>query len=221
MRKTTRISIVEDDPLVSERFQAIIAGNPQLSVGFTCSSLQTGMEYLVQNPTDVLLLDIGLPDGNGIDLIHFIHDKNLPTQVIVITIFSDDKHIMDAISAGAMGYLLKDEEHQAIDTSIMQMLAGGSPISPSIARHLLKRFQPNNTPSLPTNNDTSTRKSHLTKRETEILQEISKGFTCKEISEMESLSYHTITTHVRNIYKKLAVNSRAEALFEAYNMGLL
>lgn len=119
-----------------------------------------------------------------------------------------------------MGYLLKDEEYQKIETSITQMLNGGSPISPSIARHLLNRFQGKSSLNK-RSTDADIKKMKLTNRETEILQKISKGFTCREISEMESLSYHTIATHIRNIYKKLSVNSRAEALFEAYNMGLL
>jgi len=163
------------------------------------------------------LLDLGLPDGSGIEIIDFIRDQGLSTDVIVISMFGDEKHILNAISAGAMGYLLKDEEHQKIETSITQMLNGGSPISPSIARHLLKYHQQ----QMEKNIASSVGKIKLTNREIDILKKISKGFTCKEISAMENISYHTVATHVRNIYKKLSVNSRAEALYEAYSMGLL
>ncbi|RTZ65681.1 MAG: DNA-binding response regulator [Aquificaceae bacterium] len=200
-----------------QRFSHILEKSDEFSLGFTCSTLSEGLENLINHPSNILLLDLGLPDGSGIELIKFIRDQGLSTNVIVISVFGDEKHILSAISAGAMGYLLKDEEHQKIETSIMQMLKGGSPISPSIARHLLKYHQEervkNTTPDVI--------KIKLTNREIDILKKISKGYSCKEISEMENISYHTVATHVRNIYKKLSVNSRAEALYEAYTMGIL
>lgn len=215
------VSIIEDDPVVRERLSGIIASSRQFSLGFCCSTLEQGLKNVEEISSEVLLLDLGLPDGNGVELIKFIEDRKIPTGVIVITAFGDEKHILNAISAGAVGYLLKDEEHQEIETSIHQMLKGGSPISPSIARHLLKRFQADKSDAKKKIRHKSRGRMNLTTRELDVLQKISKGFTSKEISEMESLSYHTVTTHVRNIYKKLSVNSRAEALFEAYSMGLL
>lgn len=207
--------------MVRERISEIIRCSDELALGFICGTLKEGIASIKVSPPEVLLLDLGLPDGNGIELIKYIEGHGVRTGVIVMTAFGDERSILDAISAGAVGYLLKDEEHQAIETSIAQMLKGGSPISPSIARHLLKRFQGEQ--SLPKKKlfRQQTGKMQLTTREFEVLQKISKGFTSKEISEMESLSYHTVTTHIRNIYKKLSVNSRAEALFEAYSMGLL
>lgn len=215
------MSLIEDDAIVRGRLSEIINNSDNLSLGFTCDTLKQGMINIQDSFSDVLLLDLGLPDGNGIELIKLIEDRGIRTGVIVITVFGDEKHILDAISAGAVGYLLKDEEHQEIEVSIAQMLKGGSPISPSIARHLLKRFQYATPKSKLRSSEKGMRKMRLTTRESEVLQKISKGFTSKEISEMENLSYHTVTTHVRNIYKKLSVNSRAEALFEAYSMGLL
>ncbi len=216
-----RVSLIEDCPIVLKRFVDILQRSKVFSLGFSCSTVKLGLDNLLSTPSDVLLLDLGLPDGDGVELIEFIEKQGLSTKVIVITVFNDEKHILDAISAGAMGYLLKDEEYQEIEVSITQMLNGGSPISPSIARHLLKRFQ-SSVLSCPDDIIKHNKnKVKLTRREIEILQKISKGFTCKEISVIENLSYHTIATHVRNIYKKLSVNSRAEAVFEAYNMGLL
>ncbi len=213
------VSLIEDDPIVLNRFVDILQKSNLFSLGFSCGSVKSGLENLINTPSNVLLLDLGLPDGDGIEIIDFIRQQGLSIKIIVITVFNDEKHILNAISAGAMGYLLKDEEYQKIETSITQMLNGGSPISPSIARHLLKRFQSQTFPD--SNNKLRQDKAILTRREKEILQKISKGFTCKEIATIEKLSYHTIATHVRNIYKKLSVNSRAEAVFEAYNMGLL
>ena len=215
------VSLIEDDPIVLNRFVDVLQKSKLFSLGFSSSSIQEGKDKLLDIPSNVLLLDLGLPDGSGIEIIDFIEKQGLSTKVIVITVFNDEKHILDAISAGAMGYLLKDEEFQEIETSITQMLNGGSPISPSIARHLLKRFQTHDSVEHEKLAQNNKNKTKLTRREMDILQKISKGFTCKEIADMESLSYHTIATHVRNIYKKLSVNSRAEALFEAYNMGIL
>ncbi len=215
------VSLIEDDPIVLNRFVDVLQKSKLFSLGFSCSSIQEGKNKLLDIPSNVLLLDLGLPDGSGIEIIDFIEKQGLSTKVIVITVFNDEKHILDAISAGAMGYLLKDEEFQEIETSITQMLNGGSPISPSIARHLLMRFQTHESVEDEKLAEQNKNKAKLTRREMDILQKISKGFTCKEIAEMENLSYHTIATHVRNIYKKLSVNSRAEALFEAYNMGIL
>lgn len=186
--------------------------------------MKDGLKQLQKTPPTVLLLDLGLPDGCGIDIIRHIKTNNLTTGVIVLTAFGDEKHIVEAISAGAVGYLLKDEPHQSLETSIIQMLKGGSPISPKIARDVLRYFRTTLTPvktppDVALESDCATIK--LTKREVEILQKIAKGFTCKEISEMECLSYHTIATHVRNIYKKLSVSSRAGAVFEAYNLRLI
>lgn len=218
---TAIVSLIEDDATVRVRLSEIINNSADLSLGFCCDTLEQGMANIQDSLSDVLLLDLGLPDGNGIELIKFIEDRGIRTGVIVITVFGDEKHILDAISAGAVGYLLKDEEHQEIEVSIAQMLKGGSPISPSIARHLLKRFQADKPDAKKKVRYKSRGRMNLTSRELEVLQKISKGFTSKEISEMENISYHTVTTHIRNIYKKLSVNSRTEALFEAYNMGLL
>ena len=219
MIKKPTVAIVDDDPLILSRLASIVNNSKNLSLLFTAQNIQSTIKLMQSELPNVLLLDLGLPDGSGIDVIRWIQKEKLSIGIIVITVFGDEKHMIEAISAGAMGYLLKDDEHQEIETSITQMLNGGSPISPSIARHLLKNFRLQNIKD--DKQVMGNMELSLTKRENEILQKISKGFTCKEISAMENLSYHTITTHVRNIYKKLSVSNRAEALHEAYNMGLL
>jgi len=219
MIKKPTVAIVDDDPLILSRLASIVNNSKNLSLLFTAQNIQSTIKLMQSELPNVLLLDLGLPDGSGIDVIRWIQKEKLSIGIIVITVFGDEKHMIEAISAGAMGYLLKDDEHQEIETSITQMLNGGSPISPSIARHLLKNFRLQNIKD--DKQVMGNMELSLTKRENEILQKISKGFTCKEKLAMENLSYHTITTHVRNIYKKLSVSNRAEALHEAYNMGLL
>ncbi|MEZ5452465.1 MAG: response regulator transcription factor [Thiothrix sp.] len=154
-----------------------------------------------------------MPDGNGINLIRKVREEGLDTLVMVISVFGDESHVLEAIAAGAVGYLHKDDDSFKIEDAILKLVGGGSPISPSIARQLLKRFQPQE--------DAHIMLEQLTHREKEILQKVAKGYTAKEIAAMEELSYHTITTHVKNVYSKLSVNSKAEAIFEASRMKLI
>jgi DNA-binding NarL/FixJ family response regulator len=134
---------------------------------------------------------------------------------MVITIFGDEQHVVTAIEAGAMGYLLKDGSAEYIGSSVLEMMAGGSPISPPIARYLLRRFRP------PDAGEDDTAPPKLSEREHEVLTLIVKGFSYAEIARLIGVSAHTVTTHVRNIYRKLEVHSRGEAVYEALQLGLV
>lgn len=180
-------------------------------------SRREGLAQLEQNQPDVLLVDLGLPDGDGTDLIREIYLRGYSTDAMVITIFGDEKHVIRAIEAGATGYILKDGSNSYIADSIIQLKQGGSPISPPIARYLLNRFHSDQADidkpeiSMP----------HLTEREVEVLSQLSRGFNFAEIAEILSISPHTVTSHVKHIYRKLAVRSRSEAVFEAVQLGLI
>jgi DNA-binding NarL/FixJ family response regulator len=164
---------------------------------------------------DVLLVDLGLPDGSGIDLIREVHRSHLETEIMVVTVFGDEAHVMASIEAGATGYLLKRDLPRLLTATVLELRAGGSPISPVIARQLLNRFvKP--PAAAPGGEDCG-----LSGREREVLTFIAKGFTVLEIAGMLGLSAHTVGTHVKRIYRKLAVHSRAEALYEAGRLGLL
>jgi DNA-binding NarL/FixJ family response regulator len=134
---------------------------------------------------------------------------------MVITVFGDEQHVVAAIEAGATGYILKDGSSQYIADSILELVHGGAPISPAIARHLLRRFRelspPVRAPDAP----------GLTGREQEVLGLLVKGFTFAEIGDLLGISAHTVTTHVKHIYAQLAVRSRAEAVYEAMQLGLV
>jgi len=174
---------------------------------------------LLENPVDLLIVDLGLPDGNGIDLIK-LAKKNTDTKVIVITVFGDEKNVVGAIEAGADGYLLKDADSAEIAKSLVNALNGIAPISPAIAGHLLRRirqevieaglFNPPETPSF-----------SLTEKETIILETLAKGFSYKEIARIQNISYHTVNEHLKAIYRKLSVNSRGEAVYEAVQAGII
>jgi DNA-binding NarL/FixJ family response regulator len=164
---------------------------------------------------DVALVDLGLPDGNGIDLIREIARTLPEVDVMVVTVFGDEAHVLASIEAGATGYLLKRSLNDTLGATVRELRAGGSPISPVIARQLLHRFR-KDAPAQPVVDH-----GGLSEREREVLLFIAKGFTVGEIANMLHLSAHTVATHVKHIYRKLAVHSRTEAVFEAGRMGLL
>ena len=139
---------------------------------------------------------------------------------MVVTVFGDEAHVLASIEAGATGYLLKRSLNDTLGATVRELRAGGSPISPVIARQLLQRFK-RNTPESPQPAATVVDDGGLSEREREVLLFIAKGFTVGEIANMLHLSAHTVATHVKHIYRKLAVHSRTEAVFEAGRMGLL
>lgn len=210
------VLLVEDDPPTRYRLANIIGEHQQLSLLAACENLAEARAVLVKANPDVLLTDLGLPDGHGTTLIREVRQKNDQIEIMVISVFGDERNVLNAIEAGATGYLLKDSDARYVAESILELIAGGSPISPSIARHLLRRF---NKPKevLPEN----TVLPALTKREMEVLQGVAKGLTYSEIAGLLGMSPNTVTSHIKHIYRKLEVRSRSEAVFEAVQMGLI
>jgi DNA-binding NarL/FixJ family response regulator len=136
---------------------------------------------------------------------------------MVVTVFGDETHVVAALEAGALGYLLKDGSADYIANSILEMLGGGSPISPPIARYLLRRFRGLEEAQLPDGSEAP----RLSEREREVLTMIVKGFSYAETAKLLGVSAHTVTTHVRSIYRKLEVHSRGEAVYEALQLGIV
>jgi len=214
---TYSVLLVEDDAHTRTRLARLIGAHPQLDLSAAVGSCLAAREALARATTDVMLVDLGLPDGSGIDLIQEGRRAAKPIEAMVITVFGDERHVLSAIEAGASGYLLKDGDSAYIGESIMQMLAGGSPISAPIARHLLRRFQPPASATL----DGEATVPGLTQREREVLELVAKGFSYAEIAGALTMSVHTVTTHVKSIYRKLEVSSRGAAVFEAVQLGLI
>ena len=217
----TRILVVDDDDAFRESVCAAIARDSDLVLAAQVNSVAAAREAIVHGDFDVALIDLGLPDGNGIDLIREI-SRTLPeADVMVVTVFGDEAHVLASIEAGATGYLLKRSLNDTLGETVRELRAGGSPISPVIARQLLHRFK-RDTPESPQQPATAVvDDGGLSEREREVLLFIAKGFTVGEIANMLHLSAHTVATHVKHIYRKLAVHSRTEAVFEAGRMGLL
>jgi len=168
---------------------------------------------------DVALVDLGLPDGSGVEVVQALREKQPDVQSVVVTIHDDDEHLFPALQAGAFGYLLKEQSREQLSEQLHRISQGEPPLSPSIARRVIKYFtaQAQQQPIQP---DTVTPHVQLTDRENEVLLRVAKGFTLPEIGLQLNLSRHTIADYVKQIYRKLNVSSRAEAALEAQRLGL-
>jgi len=169
---------------------------------------------------DLALVDLGLPDGSGIDVVGALRHHQPEALPVVVTIHDDDDHLFPALQAGAFGYLLKEQPREQLIAQLVRMTQGEPPLSPPIARRVLGHFA-----------TTQQRQQallrqvvdevRLTERETEVLQRVAKGFTLPEIAQQFGLSRHTVADYIKQIYRKLNVSSRAEAALEAARRGLV
>jgi DNA-binding NarL/FixJ family response regulator len=232
MNEKIAVALVEDEPVTRERLQGLLQASPALELVFSAASKAEILDWLA-NPSspkpDVLLVDLGLPDGSGIDVIAQTSRSHPQTDCMVITMFGDEANMIRAFEAGARGYLLKSDNQETLSEHVMQLRQGGSPMSPIIARQLLSRMtikQPSAPgdpapPNYSSASEPADNNRRLTAREHEILQYISRGYTYAELSRYLNIGQTTVLTHVRNIYSKLSVHSKTEAVFEARQMGLI
>ena len=208
-----RVAVIEDDPVTADMLTRAIDATDDVTVAALARNAQSGAALIDKGGFDVLLCDLGLPDGTGITLITQSALAWPAADIIVITIFADQAKVLASIKAGARGYLLKDERFDECVAGIREIRRGGSPISPIIARQLLQQLQPART--------AAPGGEALTPRETEVLGLLARGFSYAEIAGLLALSPQTIGTHVKNLYRKLDVNSRSEAVFEASSRGIV
>jgi DNA-binding NarL/FixJ family response regulator len=215
------VAIVEDDLGFRSALARALLAAPDMKLAGTAGTKAEGIALLQGPPVDVLLVDLGLPDGSGIEVIRAAARQWPSCSIMVSTNFGDETHVMRSIEAGAAGYLLKDSSQAKIVDEIRSLASGGSPISPIIARQVLARFRqaaPAGTGGAKLPADPP---SPLSTREKEVLDFITKGFTAVEIAKLMDLSHFTVRTFVRRIYSKLNVTSKAEAIYEAKTLGLL
>lgn len=215
------VAIIEDQPVVLAHFSRIIDADPGLHLVATASSGSEGRELIRNVSADIYLVDLGLPDFSGLVLLPEIMQTRPAANAMVISIFDDDKHVMAAIEAGATGYLLKDSDTRDVGDALRELHAGGSPLSPSIARKVLKLFRNDRPEPCGDAPAAPVARAGLTERETEVLRQLETGLAFREIAGALDISSHTVAQHVRNIYKKLAVRSRGKAVYEATKLGLL
>ena len=213
-----KVALVEDDAIVLSSMVRLIEHAQELELAWVAETMAQAMYKLETVEFDVLLVDLGLPDGSGISIIRRARNVKPNAHIMVSTVFGDEAHVIQAIEAGASGYVLKDNSSETLIQEIRQLHAGGSPISPIIARLLLRRFQ---TEAVQAANNPTATTSLLSPRETEVLQLMTKGFSYSEIARLMDVRLYTIHTFVRRMYAKLDVSNKIEAIHEARLMGLL
>jgi len=215
----TSVALVEDDRATRERLAASVRAQESLCL---VAEYQTGAEALAGLASwapDVLLVDLGLPDMSGLELIRFASARYPQCDILVISIFGDEANVLAALESGARGYLLKGSLQHDIAFDIRDIANGGSPLSPVIARQMLKRLRMPGREPVPRNAGED--ETMLTPREGEILNAISRGFSYAETAQMLGVSVGTVHSFLKRIYRKLAVHSKTEAVFEASRLGLI
>lgn len=212
-----RIAIVEDKPLLRLGVQRVVEQVSDWIWAWEADCLRAARAH-ASDPCDVLLLDLGLPDGNGLDLIEEFNARDI--HVIVFTVLGDEHSVLAAIERGAAGYLLKDTAADEMRQAISQVLAGGAPLTPAVAGHLLRKMRRlESTAPMVSKPDNAL--MDLTAREREVLMALARGFSYDETASMLQISKHTVNHHIKQIYAKLAVTSRSQAVFEAVQAGWL
>jgi len=223
------VLVVEDDSRARAFFEASVQRSASLFWLGSAGTVHEALAWMAQATIipDVLLVDLGMPDGSGLDVIREAVARFPGCEPLVISVFGDEENVLASIEAGAVGYIHKDAAPEDIAQTIVEMKAGASPISPMIARRVLAKYRSlqlagtlaATPPEAALGNTTAP--SLLSAREHEVLTLIARGFSYAEIARLKGLSVHTVQTHIKNLYGKLAVHSKSEAVFEATRLGLL
>lgn len=204
---TIHIAIVEDDNEIRQTLQLILDGSSGFACKYSFPDAESAITSIPTLPVDVVLMDIDLPGKSGIEATRDLKKKSGAIDFIMLTVQSDDDSIFESLCAGASGYLLKDTNPADLLVHIKEVHDGGSPMSSQIARRIINSFRIIENP--------------LSERETEVLKLLSQGYNYKDVAEEIYLSPHTVKTHIKNIYSKLHVNNRAEAIYKAIKQKLI
>jgi DNA-binding NarL/FixJ family response regulator len=212
--------IVEDLPEIRVWLGDVArAAFPQVQVT-SVGRRDEALRCLLHGTFDLALIDLGLPDGTGLDVVGALRFQQPKALPVVVTIYDDDEHLFPALQAGAFGYLLKEQPQDALVAQLLRMTLGEPPLSPPIARRVLAHFA-----GAGGRRQAAVRQLEeevsLTARETEVLQRVAKGYTLPEIALQFGLSRHTVADYIKQVYRKLNVSSRAEAALEAARRGLV
>jgi len=208
-----RVGIIEDQKQTREGLAALVGGTAGFRTVGVWSSMEDALGRLDHEPPDVILADIQLPGMNGIEGVRLLKRRAPVIQILMLTVYGDNDSVFEAICAGACGYLLKDTPPTRLLEAIREASTGGAPMSPGIARKVVTMFQ---SVVLPKKEDAG-----LTARELEVLQLLASGHSYKTAADVISVSVDTIRFHIRNIYAKLHVNSKSDAVLKALRAGLV
>jgi DNA-binding NarL/FixJ family response regulator len=200
------ICIIEDLPEIRDGLKRLINNQSNMTLAFAVESAEEAIPLLIEKEPDIAVIDINLPGINGIDCIRKVKNKCPQTQFMIFTIYENDEKVFDALAAGASGYILKKTPNEKVIEAIVDLHDGGSPMSGQIARKVIGFFNESKTP----------KHELLTKKENEILLLLSKGFLYKEVAFKLEITIGTVTQHIHNIYEKLHVSNKTEALNKVY-----
>jgi DNA-binding NarL/FixJ family response regulator len=204
-----RVLIIEDDQEIRHSFSVIVNSSKNFFVVNAYNNCETAIKHLASDRPEIILMDIGLPGGmNGIQGTKIIKEKSPETEIVMVTVYEDSELVFEALKSGAAGYITKSANYQELLAALEEIIRGGAPMSSKIARLVIANFHVN--PNSP-----------LTKRETEILSLIAEGKTYTQISEELFISKETSKTHIKNIYAKLQVKSKSEAIAKANQEKLI
>ena len=219
MSTVLRILVVEDDAQVCSRIEQVINPEKDIRIIGYARSKREAQKLIQTYPFETLLIDLGLPDGFGLETIAWVKERFSSCDIMVLVNHDNDPHIVSAIEAGATGYLLKSTIETDLIAAVRLLQAGGSPVSPNVAQSVLRALCSSTTLTNSEKIQNST--NPLSERETEILRLLAKGMSFNEIGHILAISPHTVTAHIKKIYRKLQVHSRGEAVYEAVQMGLI
>lgn len=215
-----KVIFVENDPNVRLRLQRAISGLADIHEIGSAATYREADALVSQFKFQMLIVDLDLPDGFGLDLIRRTAANMPEVDIMVLAIANDDPHVVSAIESGATGYVLKTEIENSLVSAIRLLAAGGSPVSPEVAKSVLRALRTYTTHTIE-KTTAPIQPNPLSERETEILQLLAKGMSFNEIGDILTISPHTVTAHIKKIYRKLQVHSRGEAVYEAAQMGLI
>lgn len=213
----TRLYLVEDDPLILHFVSQTLLQRPSWRLLGHSASLAHACEHALASSANVFLVDLCLPDGRGEEVLALLSRKKPEAELLVFTVFGEESRLVGALAAGATGYVLKGCTAEQLVLAIEQIREGGAPISPLLARMLLKQFRsgPEDPPALKAN------AVSLSDRESEVLKLLAQGYVNKEIASKLAIGPSTVSTHVKNLYRKLAAHTRVQAVIIAQEQGLL
>jgi len=210
--RTIRVAVVEDHRLTREGLVAEIAADPGFSVTGAYASMEAALPALCAEPPDVLLADIGLGGMSGIEGVRRYRAQHPEALVLMLSVLGDDGHVFEAVCAGAHGYLLKDTPPEGLRAALRELVAGGAPMTPHVARRVVSMFRRVPVPDA----------DHgLSPREVDVLRALGQGHSYKTAAHALDLSVDTVRFHVRHIYAKLHVHSKSEAVLAALRRGIV
>ncbi|MCW1931741.1 LuxR C-terminal-related transcriptional regulator [Pararhodobacter zhoushanensis] len=217
VKPTVDVLIVEDRLEIAKRLERAVLGDQGFRICSIAHTRAQGLRDLARHRPRAVLVDLGLPDGSGVDVIRAAEAADWDCDSLVVTVFGDEGRVFEAIRAGAKGYILKNDRLEEISQKLHTVLEGGSPISPQIARFLLKFVPQQNPEAAP---DEPAPVISLTTREHDILKLIAMGFKRQEVADKLQITLGTVGSHVNNVYRKLEVSSNTEAVAVANRLGL-